>query len=235
MSCPVTVRLGAYALGAADAAERLLVEPHLANCEACRMELAWLEPLPGLLARVPAELLRDAPQPAWPGPAGARLIPADTARAGRARSPAGRRRMIAGAAAAAALFAAGGIWLTQPGATQRAGTSPRAALTVSAANPVTHVRLTATLTRTSWGTRIRLVAWGLPLNQPCRLIIRSRTGASDVAGTWDAWRAGTVTIPASAAWRPADISSLRVATPTRTLVTVSALRQRTHVPSAPIP
>ena len=36
MTCPVTVRLGVYALGAADAAERMLVESHLVTCRACR-------------------------------------------------------------------------------------------------------------------------------------------------------------------------------------------------------
>jgi anti-sigma factor RsiW len=47
MTCPVTVRLGVYALGAADAAERVLVESHLSTCQECRAELARLAPLPG--------------------------------------------------------------------------------------------------------------------------------------------------------------------------------------------
>ncbi len=76
---------------------------------------------------------------------------------------------------------------------------------------------------------------GLPLNQPCRLIVRSRAGGTEVAGAWDAWRAGPVSIPASAAWRPADISSLQVATTDTNLVTVSTVRPGAHVPPSPHP
>ncbi len=121
--------------------------------------------------------------------------------------------------AAAALGAAGGIWIAQP-----APNAAPAGVTLSGANPVTHVRVKVTLTGTSWGTSIQLLAWGLPLNQPCQLIVRSRGGETEVAGAWDAWRAGPVSIPASAAWRPADISSLRVATTSRSLVTITAIR-----------
>jgi hypothetical protein len=92
---------------------------------------------------------------------------------------------------------------------------------MSAANPATHVSATAALTATSWGTRIRLRLRGLPLNVECHLIVRSRTGASEIAGIWDAWRAGPVTIPASAGWLPSDIASMQVATADKTLVTMS--------------
>jgi hypothetical protein len=128
-------------------------------------------------------------------------------------------------AAAAAVGIAGGFWLAQPGASP-----PPAGITLSGANPGTHVRVTVTLTGTSWGTSIRLVAWGLPLNEPCRLIVRSRTGGTEVTGVWDAWSPGPVSVPASAAWRPADIASLQVATATRNLVNVTAAG-----PAAPAP
>jgi hypothetical protein len=81
-----------------------------------------------------------------------------------------------------------------------------------------------TLTGTSWGTSIRLWARGLPLDQSCRLIVRSRTGEVEVAGVWDSWRSGPISVPASAGWRPADIASLAVATATRNLVTVTTAR-----------
>ena len=224
MTCPVTLHLGVYALGAADAAERVLVESHLPICQVCRAELARLEPLPGLLARVPANLLGADPTPVThervPAPAAST---AGKARARQARPAAGRWRGAAAMAAAAALGASAGIWLAGP-----AADSPPAAITLSGANPVTHVRVTVTLTATSWGTSIRLQAMGLPLNQLCRLTVRSRAGATEVAGAWDAWRSGPVSIPASAAWRPADIVSLQVATTTRSLVTISAVRPGRH-------
>lgn len=237
MTCPITVRLGVYALGAADAEERVLVETHLATCPACRVELARLKPLPELLARVPVNLLRADPPPAGlHGRApGARITRTGTAPGRKARAAAGRWRSATGVAAAAALGAAGGFWLAQPGVSQsaashQAANSPPAAITLSGANPVTHVRVTVTLTGTSWGTSIKLLAWGLPLNQPCRLIVRSRTGGTEVTGAWDAWRTGPISVPASAGWRPADISSLQVATTSTNLVTVAAGRPGAHVP-----
>jgi len=230
MTCPITVRLGVYALGAADAAERVLVATHLATCQECRAELASLEPLPGLLARVPVNLRGVDPAPARPhglAPV-APITRAGNARAGTARDLnarrlSGRWRSVAGVAAAAVIGAAGGFWLAQPGGNQPTAKSQLAAITLSGANPVTHVRVKVTLTGTSWGTSIRLLAWGLPLNQPCRLIVRSRTGATEITGAWDAWRRGLISVPASAAWRPSDIATLQVATPGRNLLTLSAV------------
>jgi hypothetical protein len=97
-------------------------------------------------------------------------------------------------------------------------------MTVSGANPAAHVRAVAALTATSWGTSIRLRVSGLPLNVHCWLVVRSRSGQSEVAGVWDAWSPGPVTVSASAAWRPSDIASLQVQTATRSLVTIAAGR-----------
>jgi hypothetical protein len=108
------------------------------------------------------------------------------------------------------------VWLTPRGAGPSAP-----ALTLSGSSPVTHVSATAALTATSWGTSIRLWVRGLPLNQPCRLVVRSREGKTEVTGYWDAWSAGPVSVPASAGWRPSDIASLQVATAARTLVTIT--------------
>jgi hypothetical protein len=138
------------------------------------------------------------------------------------RAAARRWRGMVGVAAAGVIVGGAGLWLGQQVASQPAAASPPSAVTLSAANPVTHVRVTVSLTKTSWGTAIRLQASGLPLNEPCRLIVHSRLGGSEVAGTWDAWSAGPVSIPASAGWFPTDISSLEVATTTTDLVTVTA-------------
>jgi anti-sigma-K factor RskA len=220
MNCAMSVHLGVYALGAADTAERSLVEAHLGGCPVCRAELARLEPLPGLLARVPLSLLAARAPPARvPGLAAAGRI-----KGGRAMR---WRALAATAAAAAAVGAAAGFWLAQPGA------SPAPAITLSGANPATHVYVTVRLTATSWGTSIQLVARGLPENVACRLIIRSRTGESEVTGVWNAWSAGPVTIPASAGVRPADIASLRVATTSRNLVTITTRRAAAPGPAVP--
>jgi Putative zinc-finger len=212
MSCLMMMSLGVYVLGAADGAERARMEAHLPGCPACQAELMKLAPLPGLLAGLPAGM-RAQPDPqgltaGQPAPAGARIRPA--------------RRWWAIATAACVATAAGtagGIWLTAPGAAPRPAT-----VTLSGTNPAMHVSATAVLTATSWGTSIRLRLRGAPLNVPCRLIARSRAGATEVTGIWDAWSDGPITVPASAGWRPSDIASLQVATTAKTLVTIDAER-----------
>jgi hypothetical protein len=203
----MVVRLGVYALGAADAGECRLIEDHLPGCPECRAELARLRPLPGLLAQVPAGLLPGLRPPGRTAP------PPSTVRARPARP---RRAAITAAVVAAAAGVAGGLWLAPGGAV-----AAPPALTLSGSSPVTHVSATAALTATSWGTSIRLWVRGLPLNQPCRLVVRSRAGKTEVTGYWDAWSAGPVSVPASAGWRPSDIASLQVATAARTLVTIT--------------
>jgi hypothetical protein len=198
MTCLMTVHLGVYALGAADEGERALVEAHLPSCPQCRAELAALAPLPGLLDRVPAQML-----------------------SGRQRAPRRTWRAAAAVTAAAAAGIAAGFWLAPRGSHPAAPS-----LTLSAVNPATDVRATAALTATSWGTSIELRIRGVPLNQPCRLIVRSRSGGTEVTGFWDAWADGPVIVPGSAGWRPSDITSLRIATRNRTLVTITAPRPR---------
>jgi hypothetical protein len=204
MTCQMMMSLGVYVLGAADAEERDRVEAHLRGCPACREELASLRPLPGLLATVPDYMVAS-------GQPGAISTPARVGRPGTRR----RWGAVAGVCAAGLAGIAGGWWLS-------AGVGPPpATVTLSAANPATHVSATAALTATSWGTSIELQLRGLPLNVPCHLTVRSRTGAAEVAGVWDAWQAGPVMIPGSAAWLPSDIASLQVATANKTLVTIS--------------
>jgi hypothetical protein len=126
------------------------------------------------------------------------------------------RAAAVAACVAAAAGAAGGFWLAQAGGAARPAT-----MTLSATNPATHTWATAALTATSWGTSIQLRLSGAPLNVPCRLIVRSRTGATEVAGVWDAWRDGPISVPASAGWLPSGIASLEVATTAKTLLTIT--------------
>jgi hypothetical protein len=215
MTCTMMMSLGVYVLGAADTAERRRLEAHLPTCPACQGELTRLAPLPGLLAGIPENMRGTARlpgRPAWsPGrPAGR---PTRALRHGGARS----RRAAGAAACLAAAAVTAGFWLSSG-----SGGHHAAALTLAGTNPATHVSATATLTATSWGTSIQLQVSGLPENVECRLVVRSRTGRTEVSGVWDAWQNGPVSIPASASWRPSDIASLQVRTTTRNLVTISA-------------
>jgi hypothetical protein len=205
MTCQMTMSLGVYVLGAADAQEKARVGAHLLRCPECRAELARLEPLPSLLASLPDDMVPD-------GIPGA-LSP--SARAGRPETPRPWRAKATVFAAAAASLAVG-LWLWPSGTSQAPAT-----VTLSESNPATHVAVTAALTATSWGTSIQLHLRGLPRNVDCRLIVRSHSGAVEVAGVWDAWQPGPISVPASVAWLPSDIASLQVATPGRILVTIT--------------
>jgi len=216
MICQTMLSLGVYVLGAADAEERRRVQAHLPTCEACQAELARIAPLPGLLGKVPpgmrpnAGILPDTPT--RPSPASHR-----TSR----RHAAGRQWWLT-AAAACATAAAGvltGHWLV-PAETPH----PAAGIVLTGSNRASHVSVTARLTATSWGTSIELQLRGLPRNVVCRLIVRSRTGATEVGGVWDAWRDGPIKVPASVAWQPSGIASLQVVTATRRLVSIDARR-----------
>ena len=219
MSCQMTMSLGVYVLGAAETGERARVEAHLRGCPACRAELMRLAPLPGLLASVPADL---RPAGRLPGEATGQAAPAGA----RAR-PDRWWQAVAAAACVAAIAGAAGGFLLAPGAAHRP-----ASVTLTGANPAMHVTATAALAATSWGTSIQLRLRGLPRNVPCRLIVRSRTGATEVSGVWDAWGDGPISVPASAGWRPSDIASLEVATAAKTLVTISAAHPGRHSPRA---
>jgi hypothetical protein len=222
--------LGVYVLGAADARERLRLEAHLPRCESCQAELARLTPLPTLLDQVPVSMLA-LPQPERhaEGPRGTVTRPAET---GRRNRPTPALRLAAVAASAAAVAGgAGGYWLAHPGTAAVSA----AAIVLRGANRATHVTATAALTGTSWGTSIELRLSGVPVNVQCRLIVRSRSGATEISGVWDAWGDGPISVPASAAWRPSDIASLQVTTATRSLVTISSTRKPATAATRPAP
>jgi hypothetical protein len=217
MICQMKVSLGVYVLGAADAAEHARVEAHLPGCPVCRAELARLRPLPGLLALVPDGMLVAG------GPTGQPVRAEPGGRLGRS----GRAAVLAACVAAAA-GTAGGLWLAAKDGGQRPAT-----ITLTAANPATHVTATAALMATSWGTSIQLRLRGVPLNVPCRLIVRSRAGATEVTGVWDAWRGGPISVPASADWRLSDIASLQITAAGKALMTISAGHRPTSVGVTP--
>jgi hypothetical protein len=70
VTCPRTIALGAYVLGALEGEERAGLEAHLKTCAVCRDELDRMAPLPGLLSRLTVEEAErlgkegDAPAPA---------------------------------------------------------------------------------------------------------------------------------------------------------------------------
>jgi hypothetical protein len=221
MTCPMMMSLGVYVLGAADGAERRRLEAHLPGCRECQTELSRLAPLPGLLAGIPESVRAVAPPRRQAQPPGRQ-----TQRAGHQAAPPrragawargrGRWRLAVPAAACLAGGVISGAWFAfGPG-----GRAP-AEVTLTGGDAATHVAATVTLTATSWGSSIQLRVSGLPENVECRLVVRSLNGHTEVAGAWDAWQKGPVSIPASASWVPSDIASLQVTTPASSLLTMN--------------
>lgn len=218
MTCPRTVALGAYVLGALEREERARLEEHLETCAICREELDRLAPLPGLLSRLTldeADVL-DTAEPSVPlagalPPAPAHsAAPLERALFAVARERRRSRLMRASAVAAALVLAAvalvGGPLLDDDG-----GDGP-APLTAAASDLQTGVHGSAELTREPWGTRVELSLAGVRPGEHCRLVARAVGGRTEVAATWRAGYLGTAEVPGAVAI-PADrLASLDVVT-----------------------
>ncbi|TCC38753.1 anti-sigma factor family protein [Kribbella speibonae] len=184
MTCPETMSIGAYVLGALEASERRAVEEHLVSCTACRAALLQFAPLPGLLHAVPVEDI-EAEQPE---PAPLQL---------NKRRP--RRWVLAGAATA--LLAGVASWglLSAP-----------ASATWTATDGVGGLDTTAKLVSRGWGTDIQLRLTDLQPYEHCMLVVHGRDGTVETAGWWAANGNYQAKIPASTSIPLADIDHLEV-------------------------
>ncbi|WP_432500932.1 zf-HC2 domain-containing protein [Kineococcus arenarius] len=187
---PFAVDAGPYVLGALSPAERDDFEEHLAGCPSCRSAVEDLAGLPGLLSRVPADVVaalgEDAPAavPSAPDTLLPRLLRA--ARTRRRR----RRLALAGAVAAACAVTAGGAVALLPPAAQpveqaAGGESQR----MEALMPVP-LRATARLTEEDWGTQVDLVCAYADDEAgsayPYALVVTDTDGNPQRIGTWQA-------------------------------------------------
>jgi hypothetical protein len=219
--------LAVYVLGAIGPADRDVVEAHLAECVACRDELAGLAGLPGLLGRVSldeaSELLDDTtvtrPDELPSGPALRQMLTG----AGRHR-----RRLLqasVAAAAAAGLLAGGGAiagWhAAHPSARRPAASSaPGWAVTPGAANPRTHVRAIVRYAARPWGLVLTTQVTGIPVGTKCQLDVISGHGQVTAAGGWTIASGGANWYPASSLVPPSDVRGFAVTSGSKILVTV---------------
>jgi anti-sigma factor RsiW len=223
MTCPRTIALGAYVLGALERGERAELEKHLQTCGVCREELDRLAPLPGLLSRLTvseAEVLDVAePEPAEVDPAELDLAepsPAETSapleralfEVARERR---RSRLMRTAAVAAALVLAAVAVIGGPLLGGDGGNEP-APLTAAASDLRTGVQSAAELSREPWGTRVELSLAGVRPGEHCRLVARVAGGGSEVAATWRAGYSGRVEVPGAVSIPPERLRSLDVVT-----------------------
>jgi hypothetical protein len=188
MTCPETMSIGAYVLGALEVSERRATEEHLATCATCRETLLQFAHLPGLLHAVPIEDIEtDQPDPA----------PLQLTKRKRPR----RRWVVA--AASAALVSGVVSWglVTAP-----------ASATWTATDGVGGIDTTARLTSHGWGTDIQLRLTDLRPDEHCMLIVHGRDGSTETAGWWASNGSYKARVPASTSIPLQDITSLQVVT-----------------------
>jgi hypothetical protein len=175
------VELGALALGLLPPEQAAAARRHVTGCAMCRREYEELREMTSVLGDLPPEAFLD-------GPPDGDLVLQRTLRQIRAETGMRRRRRLLGVVAAAAVVVAavagGGVAIGRasvplvppPGSSVGAlvltgsgagGTAMRVSL-----GPANNwVRLTASVT-------------GIPAGERCRILVVSRGGSQEVAGSW---------------------------------------------------
>jgi anti-sigma-K factor RskA len=202
---------GAYVLGALSPAERREFEAHLETCDRCRLAVADLSGLPGLLGRVETdrafELLEDeAPDTAVPPPA-ADLVARIEAAEHRRRTR--RRRIVAGLAAAAVIAGAIAVPVT-------IAAQPHPTVAVALRSGSVPLTADLALTDVKWGTRIDMhcaytetagdddTEWDYGL-----WVVDQQGNASEVS-TWKARTGSQVRLSAATSLSVSQIASIQV-------------------------
>lgn len=237
MSCRFAHLDGAYVLGSLAPAERAEFAGHLRGCDECAQQVRELAGLPGLLSRIPADVLEDPP-PAQPVPD--TLLPALVAAAGREQ----RRRttrlvgLTAAAVAVVALATAGvtnvlrddDVPTAAPPATPTATSEPTAApQRMRAVGPGT-VTGWVSLTPVAWGTRLDLTCTYGQVGAPgpgrgedhdygsgaggttYTMLVRTTDGRVEKAATWLGVPGPEMHVTGATSATPATIASLVVRT-----------------------
>ncbi|MFJ2257224.1 anti-sigma factor [Streptomyces sp. NPDC087844] len=180
------VLLGAYALGLLDADERSGLERQIEACEVCRVELADLKALEAELGEVPPEFFLEGP------PEDGDLMLRRTLRQARAEDAANRRRrgvLVGVAAAALAGVLLGGGYVTGQAHTSPDTLASRSAegdggWTGSATDSATGATMKVSLTPAVGWVRVDVTVGGLQPGEKCRLVVRSKSGEREIAGSW---------------------------------------------------
>ncbi len=181
--------LGAYALGVLDADETHAIDQHVASCAECRQDLAELVEMKESLGEVPPEAFLDGP------PEGGDLLLQRTLRAVRHdKAHAGRQRfalVAAGVVALATVAAGAGVLAGRDQAPRHdvlpptpTATAPVNARTVSATDPTSGAKITATVTPAAGWVRVHADVSGIRAGKRCQLVVVGRNGTPLVAGSW---------------------------------------------------
>ena len=220
MTCEFAHHDGAYVLGALDATERAQYERHLPGCEECSDSVRELAGLPGLLARVPPNVLEP---PGDPEQIPETVFPAVLTEARRTRR---RRtaRTVALAAAVATVLIAGTVAVVTLSARNDPPTAapPASEITTAPSQQMESlgsgwVTGWVSLTEVAWGTRIDLTCtYGTGLyggSTSYALFVRTVDGHVEQAGTWRARPGRATHISMATAAAHDDIVVIEVRTP----------------------
>lgn len=175
--------LGVYVVGAIDAAERSVVDDHLAQCQGCREELAYLAGLPALLGKVPvaeAERINDLAIGLVAEEPDGELLDSLLRRVA-VRSKTRRWRGMLAVAAAAVIGVAGAAGVVEA---VSGGSSVPATESVQAVNPSTHVTALVRYAQVSWGTVMQVRVTGVPVGTTCTFWAVGQNGHRWLAATW---------------------------------------------------
>lgn len=201
MTCPDTIAIGAYVLGALDAGERHDLERHLRDCATCRDALHRFANLPGLLNTLTLEEVTSTDVPVT---------------VGKPRTSSRRRTLIA--AAAVVFVALAGVLVGRELVTD-AVPQEQASVSWSTTDGVGGIDTTARLSSQSWGTGIQLRMKDLEPKQLCKLVVHARNGKSETTGWWTTNYIDTADVPASTSIPLPDIDRIDVVTAAGTVLT----------------
>ncbi len=217
MTCEFAHLDGAYVLGSLAASERAEYERHLRDCDECSRAVRDMAGLPGLLGRVPAEVLELSGEPEPPP---ATLLPAVVYEVRRS----GRRRAVVAtllsAAAVVLVLGAVGVTVSVLDDDDRPSAAPASPVSTAPSEQMESVDEAVvsgwvSLTERRWGTQIDLTCtyngddsgwvW-------YALLVRSAGGDLEQVGTWRAESGQEAHVTMAASALPEDIVSVVVET-----------------------
>ena len=225
---------GAYVLGALSPEDRVAFERHLPGCPECAQSVREMAGLPGLLARVPIEILDPDKLPT---PVPDTLLPALVRRVRRSQ----RRRtwITTGLVAAAAAIAIGAAGIATLGGDDDGSTAgpgvtsaPTAPSTTPTAGPTTAAPVLMTpvgsepisgwlsLTQVGWGTRLDLECsyaaesddYRDPSWSTYTMVVHTADGGTEQVASWKAVPGKTMRLSAATASDADDITDVEVRT-----------------------
>jgi hypothetical protein len=222
---------GAYVLGALSPEDRVAFERHLPGCPECAQSVRELAGLPGLLARVPIEILDPDKLPT---PVPDTLLPALVRRVRRSQ----RRRtwITTGLVAAAATIAIGAVAVSTLGGDDDNPPSAAPNASSTTATPTTAPTTAApvlmtpvgpepisgwlSLTQVGWGTRLDLEcsyaeeseAYRDPTWSTYTMLVHTADGRTERVASWKAVPGKTMRLSAATASDVDEITDVEVRT-----------------------